>query len=525
MALTALADSLRRAADELEVLVSAPTVGDQPHHRRALVEAIDTVTQWAHRVRAIAVCDVMERQHPVILDAIAPLLTQVERAVVQRWESDGLAVVRIPDAPELPPAQMVAALPPDLAAAALVELVADGELAGLALGTAAVEVLERWAQGPWWTTAGDTALNVADHVVAAVVGDSEALTTLWQHRQSTLGIVLYGPNDAARVRALLQGWTHPSVVDGSTASGRVLPLVDYVRSVPHATAPELIGLRDELVLNPGFGESHESRWWTVREAMAEVVAPWQVWMTTGHHLWGGSSGDAVATLRWLLESPGTETALAQWLGPALATRAEHLGDDPLERRATIERLAWSIGAVDALVEQADRSRQRSGDAGLDLLRGLVALSVGQAAGAAAAAATAVVAPPLAGVARTLSSGRVAKALDAPDDDPESRREHARLASLDRRSVAATGLMAVVVADHHRRGWLSLDVPPPPPPHSRSVDDPGAPDPLAEWLAFVDTLDDDQVHEVARRELHQVWNAVTPAAERAAVDRGRLEVSR
>lgn len=524
VALTALADWLRRASDELSVLASAPGVGDQPQHRRPLMEVIDTVSLWAHRVHAIAVCDVMERQHPVMLDATAPLLTPVERAVVQRWESDGLAVVQMPDAPDLPASALVATLPPDLAAAAMVTLAAEGELGGLALGTAAVDVLERWAKGPWWATAGDTPLNVADHVLAAVVGDTEALATLWEHRQSTLGIVLYGPNDAARVRAVLQGWTHPSVVDGSTAADRVLPLVHYVRTVPHATAPELTGLRDDLVLNPGFGESHESRWWTVREAMADVVAPWQVWMTTGHQRWGGSSGDAVDTMHWVLESPGTESVFAQWLGPALSSRAEQLGDDPLQRRATIERLAWSIGVVDALVEQADQARQRSGDAGLDLLRGLVALSVGHAAGAAAAAATAVVAPPLAGVARTVSSGRITQALD-DDHGWERRRERARLASLDRRSVAATGLMALVVADHRRRGWLSLDVPAPPPPASRSADDPGAPDPLAEWLAFVDTLDDDQVHEVARRELHQVWNAVTPAAERAAVDRGRLEVSR
>jgi hypothetical protein len=491
-ALTELSADLTRAAQQLSEVGSTEGIGDHPDRRRHLAEAIATVEHWAGRVRAIAVCDVMERQQPVTLDT-ANDLSVLQRAMVQGWSAAGLAVVHLDDGPHL-------------------------GLDGAALGKVVVDALHQWEQGPWWVTAGHSPLTTVDHLLEAIVGDSDALATVWEHRHASLGVMLYGANDMDRVAAVLRAWTDPAQVDLPTAAARVTAVVQYVRAIPHATAEDLEGLRTRLVLNPGYGESPEVRWWALRRALADVVAPWQMWLVTGHHDWGASSAQGLDTLTWLLESPESASVLAQHLGPAVTSRAMALGDDVTQRRDTIERMAWSIGAVDALVQLSDEADV----AGTHLVRSLVALSLGHAAGAAASAATAAIVPPLAGVARTLSSGQVNRAL-GPDDDTGDR-DRARLASLDRRAAAASGLMAVIAHDHRARGWLSGEVPPPPAPVPRDTHDPATPDALAAWLAHLDTLDDHQIHPSARAELHQVWHAVTPTHRRAAVDRGREFIS-
>lgn len=490
-ALTELSVELSRAAADLSDMCTAEGIGDHPQRRRQLADSMATLEYWAARVRAIATCDVMERQQPVTLDSTHDLAV-VQRATLQGWAADGLAVVSLDDGPHPTPT-------------------------GTELGRLVVEALHRWEQGPWWVTAGHTPLNTADQLLEAVLADVEALATVWEHRQASLGMLLYGANDMGRVAAVLQAWTDPTVVDLPTAATRVTTLLRYVRAIPHATAPDLEGLRTRLVLNPGYGESPEVRWWSLRRALADVMAPWQMWPATGHEQWGASSGEALTTLTWLLESPEAASVLATGLGPAVASRATALGDDPAQRRDTIERMAWAIGAVDALVQQSDEAAS----AETHLMRSLVALTLGHAAGAAAGAATATVVPPLAGVVRTVSSGQVTRALD--HDDDSARRDRARWASRDRRAAAASALMTVVANDHRTRGWLSSEVPPPPPP-TPDTDDPATPDALATWLADLDTFDDGDVHPLARTELHQVWHAVIPVQQRAAVDRGREYVN-
>jgi len=405
-------------------------------------------------------------------------------------------------------------LEPALAA----EVLATSGLTGDALGEVAADVIDRWEQERWWAVGRHTPWNTVDHVLACVTADATALAALWERRRARPGILLYGPNDERHVTALVTSLTDPALLAAPTAARRLLPLLDYARSIPHAHAADLDAVRRDLVLAPGHGHADEVRWWQIRQALATAAAPWMVWLTSGDATWGGSSGVGAQTLTWLVDAPDAPSAFTRGLGDALQRRAGYLGDEPSQRFEAIERMAWTIGAVDAMVERADRPA----DAGIDLLRGLVALSVGHAAGAAAAAATAVVAPPLAGVARTVSSGRVTEALDA-DGDP-GRDERARLASLDRRTTAAAALIAVLAADHRRRGWLSPDVPPPPSPLAQRPTDPGAPDPLAAWLAHLDGLEEAHVAPIARRELHQAWQAVTPADQRAAVDRGRALVT-
>lgn len=405
-------------------------------------------------------------------------------------------------------------LEPALAA----EVLATSGLTGAALGEAAADVIDRWEQERWWVVGRHTPWNTLDHVLACVTADASALAALWERRRTRPGILLYGPNDERHVNELVTALVDPTLVDAPTASRRLLPLLDYARSIPHAHATDLDALRTHLVLAPGYGHADEVRWWQLRQALATAAAPWMVWLTSGDAMWGGSSGVGAQTLTWLVDAPGASGAFTRGLGDALQRRAGDLGDEPAVRFEAIERMAWTIGAVDALVEQADRPA----DAGIDMLRGLVALSIGHAAGAAAAAATAVVAPPLAGVARTVSSGRVTEVLD--DDDDAGRHERVRLASLDRRTTAAAALIAVLATDHRRRGWLSPDVPPPPSPLAQRPTDPGAPDPLAAWLAHLDGLEESHVAPIARRELHQAWQAVTPADQRAAVDRGRAQVT-
>lgn len=487
-ALTELSAELHRAARQLDEMCIAEGLWDRPDRRRRLADWVATLEHWAGRVRAIAVCDVMERQHPLTLDTSGDL-SVLERAMWQRWSAQGMAVVRLDDGPH-------------------------PTLAGAELGRVVVEGLDRWEQGPWWIRGGDTPLNTVDHLLDAALGDADALATLWEQRHASLGMLLYGANDIGRVAAVLQAWTDPALVDLPVAATRVTSLLAYVRAIPHATAADLEGLRTRLVLNPGFGESPEVRWWSLRRALADVVAPWQMWMATGHDQWGASSADALTALAWLAESPGVASVLASGLGPAVASRAMALGDDPAQRRDTIERMAWAIGAVDALVQRSDEADA----AGTHLVHSLIALSLGHAAGAAVGAATAAIVPPLAGVARTLSSGQVTRALE--HDDDTGRRDRARLASRDRRAAGAAGLMAVVAHDHRARGWLSREVPAPPAPETRDTGDPAAPDALAAWLAHLDTFEHHDVHPNARTELQQVWHAVIPAHQRAAVDRGR-----
>jgi len=401
---------------------------------------------------------------------------------------------------------------------AAAEVVATSSLRGQALGTATADVFDRWERERWWVTGRQMPLNVADRLLAGIVSDAQALAVLWERRQGALGIVLYGPNDADRVATLMRAWTDPSAVSMPVAAHRLTALLGYATAVPHATASDLEGLRRHLVLNPGHGDADEVRWWSLRGSLAVATAPWQVFLTTGHALWGGSSGAGLHTVRWLMESPDAASVFAQELGPALQRRAADFTDDPHQRRDTIDRMAWTIGAVDALVLQAEQSP--NGDA--DLMRSLLALSVGHAAGAAAAAATAVVAPPLAGVARTVSAGQVTQALDGDSDS--QREERARLASFDRRTTAAAALMTIVVADQRRRGWIADGVPPPPTPRPVDPRDPGAPDALTSWLADLDRFDDRAVSPTARRELRHVLDAVLPADRRAAIDRGRHSIN-
>lgn len=409
---------------------------------------------------------------------------------------------------------IVARLPPTSAAPVL----AAATLRGAALGEASLDVLHRWEQQRWWSLGRHTPWNVVDHVLSAVVHDADALTRLWQERRHRPGLLLYGPNDASHMRALVTALTDPTQVDESTAAERLMPLLAYARAVPHEHADDLEGLREHLVLAPGYGDADEVRWWGVREALAVATAPWVMWLTSGRPRWGDESGSGLHALQWLVHAPGAADQFATHLGQALQRRVQGLPDDPVQRHDAIERMAWTIGAVDALVEHAEQPS----DTGLVLLRSLLALSVGHAAGAAAAAATAVVVPPLAGVARTVSSSRVTEALDE-GDDPEAD-ERSRLASLDRRATAAAALMAVLAADHRRRGWLSAAVEPTPVPGPRRDRDPAAPDPLARWLNLLDQYGDDDVSIAARRELQQAWQAITPADQRAAIDRGRREVT-
>lgn len=401
---------------------------------------------------------------------------------------------------------------------AAAQVVAASSLRGQALGIATADMFDRWERERWWVTGRHVPLNVADHLLAGVVSDTQALAVLWERRQASLGILFYGPNDSEPVATLIRAWTDPRAVPMPVAAHRLTTMLNYATAVPHATAGDLERLRRHLVLNPGYGDADEVRWWSLRSSLGMATAPWQLFLTTGHTLWGGSSGAGLDTVRWLMEAAGATSVFAQELGPALERRAAEFSDNPQQRRDTIDRMAWTIGAVDALVLRAEQS---SAD-GAYLMRSLLALSVGHAAGAVAGAATAAVAPPLAGVVRTVSAGQVTQALDGHSDS--QREERARLASFDRRTTAAAALMAVVVADQRQRGWISDHVPAPPVPRPVDARDPGAPDELASWLADLERFGHGAITPAARRELQHVLDAVVPADRRAAIDRGRHSIN-
>lgn len=403
--------------------------------------------------------------------------------------------------------ELLGDLEPDVAAAVL-------PAAGLGdrdLASAAGDLLDRWETTRWWVEGRERPHNLADEVIRVLATDPVAAAEVLVARRGRLGTVLFGPNDQAHVTDLARAATDPDHHDPWRAAAVIDSLVDYVASIPQAHRADLAPLRQDLVLAPRFGDGDETRWWQLRATTATALAPWQIHLATGHEAWNTELSDALELLEWLSEDQPSATALAEGIGVSVVMRARDLGEDRAQRADLIQRMAFAIGAVDELVHRSDLGSEP----GEDLVAGLVALGIGHATGAIAAAATGLVVPPLAGLVRTYTTGRITEALrpvrgDAAGPD---------LASAQRRRIAATALMSVVAVDQYQRGWLAPSTNPPPPVDLDAVSTPRGADPLVTWLATV------RGRREALDELHLVLDVVVPVEERAAIDRGRGAVAR
>lgn len=391
-------------------------------------------------------------------------------------------------------------------------LVDGGGLRGNDLARAALDILVRWSATDWWVEGSVTVRNPADRVVSTLAADPVAASLVASHLASAASprggavdeVILFGPNDHRAPRDFWVAATDHRVHPPSMVGPVVIHLLDLLRSQPLTATPTMTRATMDHAHRPVTAPAVEQRWYQVRGWIGSVVAPWQIYLTGWSDLWCRSIDDGFAALRFVADHPRSAAALADGIGPALATALAALPSETIEQVWMVEQIGWSIGAADAILRRAaddEAGRAR-------WIWSFLSLGAHRAARSVTAVATAGAPTPIpfvvgraVGRATEAALGWLASTTGPlPDIDLEG---------LDRLQVASGTFVMLLFEAMVRDGLIPDDTPPPPPPSTRPPDDPYARDPLTVWVHTT------ALPPHAQAVLVAATNSVANAAQRGA----------